>query len=154
VLLRFLLYVNTDAERRTMRPGDNYYTAARDYPATGAWNPTQHPGDRKFYTLPTERKVQLDVGATLSEVTIAYETWGTLNSDASNAVLLCHAWTGDSHAAGRATDGQPSPGWWESLIGPGLAIDTNVWFVVCTNVLGGCQGSTGPASPHPADGLP
>ena len=69
-------------------------------------------------------------------------------------MLLCHAWTGDSHAAGRATDGQPSPGWWESLIGPGLAIDTNVWFVVCTNVLGGCQGSTGPASPHPDDALP
>ena len=142
-MLRFLLYVNTDAERRTMRPGDNYYTAARDYPATGAWNSSQHPGNRQFYTLPAERKVQLDVGATLSEVTIAYETWGTLNSDASNAVLLCHAWTGDSHAAGRATDGQPSPGWWESLIGPGLAIDTNVWFVVCTNVLGGCQGSSG-----------
>ena len=153
-MLRFLLYVYTDAERRTMRPGDNYYTAARDYPATGAWNSSQHPGNRQFYTLPADRKVQLDVGATLSEVTIAYETWGTLNSDASNAVLLCHAWTGDSHAAGRATDGQPSPGWWESLIGPGLAIDTNVWFVVCTNVLGGCQGSTGPASPHPDDALP
>ena len=153
-MLRFLLCVNTDAERRTMRPGDNYYTAARDYPATGAWNSSQHPGNRQFYTLPADRKVQLDVGATLSEVTIAYETWGTLNSDASNAVLLCHAWTGDSHAAGRATDGQPAPGWWESLIGPGLAIDTNVWFVVCTNVLGGCQGSTGPASPHPDDALP
>lgn len=137
-----------------MRPGDNYYTAARDYPATGAWNSSQHPGNRQFYTLSADRKVQLDVGATLSEVTIAYETWGTLNSDASNAVLLCHAWTGDSHAAGRATDGQPSPGWWESLIGPGLAIDTNVWFVVCTNVLGGCQGSTGPASLHPDDAMP
>ena len=55
-----------------MRPGDNYYTAARDYPATGAWNPTRHPGDRKFYTLPTDRKVQLEVGETLSDVTIAY----------------------------------------------------------------------------------
>ena len=83
MLLRFLLYVYTDAERRAMRPGDNYYTAAHDYPATGAWNPSQHPGNRKFYTLPADRKVQLDVGATLSEVTIAYETWGTQQCSAA-----------------------------------------------------------------------
>ena len=126
----------------------------RDYPPTGAWHVGDHPGERKFFTLPDDRKVALDVGASLSSVTIAYETWGTLNSDASNAILLCHAWTGDSHAAGPASDGHPAPGWWEGLIGDGLAIDTTKWFVVCSNVLGGCQGSTGPASPHPDDGLP
>ena len=126
----------------------------RDYPPTGAWQMGDHPGERKFFTLPEGRKVALDVGASLSSVTIAYETWGTLNSDASNAILLCHAWTGDSHAAGPASDGHPAPGWWEGLIGDGLAIDTSKWFVVCSNVLGGCQGSTGPASPHPEDGLP
>ncbi|NDB06830.1 MAG: homoserine O-acetyltransferase, partial [Acidimicrobiia bacterium] len=80
--------------------------------------------------------------------------WGSLNSDASNAILLCHAWTGDSHVAGRAGEGHPTPGWWEGAVGPGLAIDTNQFFVVCANVLGGCQGSTGPASPHPVDGKP
>ena len=85
---------------------------------------------------------------------MAYETWGTLDERASNAVLLCHAWTGDSHAAGDAGRGHPAPGWWDDLIGPGRPIDTDRWFVVCANVLGGCQGSTGPASLHPTDGHP
>ena len=96
----------------------------------------------------------LDSGKTLQSVTIAYETWGELNSDKSNAILLCHAWTGDSHAAGSAQEGQPTPGWWDGLVGSGCAIDTDKYFVVCTNSLGGCQGSTGPASPHPLDGKP
>ena len=126
----------------------------RDYPATGAWRAGEAVGTRKFFSLPTDRAVALDVGSTLTGVTVAYETWGTLASDASNAILLCHAWTGDSHAAGPADDGHPTPGWWEGLIGPGLAIDTDEFFVVCANVLGGCQGSTGPASPHPVDGRP
>lgn len=124
-----------------------------DYPATGAWNASQPVGRRQFASF-GERAVALDVGATLQDVVIAYETWGTLNADASNAVLVCHAWTGDSHVAGPADEGHPTPGWWEGLVGPGLAIDTNQWFVVCSNVLGGCQGSTGPASPHPEDGRP
>jgi homoserine O-acetyltransferase/O-succinyltransferase len=69
-------------------------------------------------------------------------------------VLLCHAWTGDSHVTGPAGRGHPEPGWWEPMVGPGRPIDTNRWFVVCANVLGGCQGTTGPASPHPVDGRP
>lgn len=125
-----------------------------DYPATGAWQPGQPVGRRSFLQLDADRPVALDCGETLRNVTIAYETWGTLNADASNAVLLCHAWTGDSHAAGPAEDGHPTPGWWEDVVGPGLAIDTERWFVVCSNVIGGCQGSTGPASPHPDDGRP
>ncbi len=124
-----------------------------DYPATGAWSAAQPVGRRRFLSL-GERAVALDVGVTLRDVTIAYETWGQLNADGSNAVLVCHAWTGDSHVAGAAEDGHPTPGWWEGLVGPGLAIDTNEWFVVCSNVLGGCQGTTGPASPHPDDGVP
>ena len=124
-----------------------------DYPATGAWLPSRAVGSRRFLSL-GEREVALDVGATLRDVTIAYETWGTLNDERSNAILVCHAWTGDSHVAGPAEEGHPTPGWWEGIVGPGLAIDTNRWYVVCSNVLGGCQGTTGPASPHPLDGQP
>ena len=125
-----------------------------DYPATGAWYDGAAFGTRKFLEFPNDRPVALDSGKTLQQVTIAYETWGQLNSDKSNAILLCHAWTGDSHAAGSAQDGQPTPGWWDGLVGSGCAIDTDKYFVVCTNSLGGCQGSTGPASPHPLDGKP
>ena len=125
-----------------------------DYPATGAWYNGAAFGTRKFLEFPNDRPVALDSGKTLQQVTIAYETWGELNSDKSNAILLCHAWTGDSHAAGSAQDGQPTPGWWDGLVGSGCAIDTEKYFVVCTNSLGGCQGSTGPASPHPLDGKP
>ncbi|GGP83482.1 homoserine O-acetyltransferase [Saccharothrix coeruleofusca] len=84
---------------------------------------------------------------------IAYETWGTLNADRSNAVLVEHALTGDSHVAGPAEPGHPTPGWWDALVGPGKALDTDRWFVVAPNVLGGCQGTTGPWETAP-DGLP
>ena len=117
-------------------------------PATGAWQPGDPLGDRRLFDL--GRPLALDSGATLSGVVLAYETWGTLNDDASNAILINHAWTGDSHAAGTTSE----PGWWQGLVGPGRAIDTDRFYVVCSNVLGGCQGSTGPASPHPDDGLP
>lgn len=118
-----------------------------DLPATGAWRPGDPAGDRRFHTLPTDRPLQLESGAHLDRVDVAYETWGTLAPSGDNAVLVCHALTGDSHAAGR-------DGWWEGLIGPGRAIDTDRWFVVCSNVLGGCQGTTGPASVDPATGRP
>ena len=86
-------------------------------------------------------------------MTVAYETWGTLAPDASNAVLVLHALTGDSHAAGPAGPGHGDVGWWDGIIGPGAPIDTDRFFVVCPNVLGGCQGTTGPASDAP-DGRP
>lgn len=101
----------------------------------------------------------VDSGAVISDATIAYETWGTLNQDASNAVLVLHALTGDTHAAhGEAPEGASDlerraaeeEGWWEGLIGPGAAIDTDQYFVVCPNIIGGCYGSTGPSSPAPA----
>jgi homoserine O-acetyltransferase len=91
----------------------------------------------------------LEGGGLLPEVTVAYETWGTPNAQRSNAVLVLHALTGDSHAAGPAGPGHPTPGWWEGMIGPGAAIDTDRYFVVCPNVLGGCQGTTGPSSRGP-----
>jgi homoserine O-acetyltransferase len=89
----------------------------------------------------------------LPGVRLAYETWGTLAADRSNAVLVLHALTGDSHAAGDAGPGHPTAGWWDALIGRGRPIDTAHWYVVAPNVLGGCQGSTGPAARAP-DGRP
>ena len=98
--------------------------------------------------------VQMVAGGTLGPITVAYETWGRLSPTADNAVLVCHALTGDSHAAGPAGHGHPQLGWWNPIIGPGRAIDTVRYFVVCPNVLGGCQGTTGPASIDPATGRP
>jgi homoserine O-acetyltransferase len=82
-------------------------------------------------------------------VTVAYETWGTLNAARDNVVLVEHALTGDSHVDGEAGPGHASPGWWPGLLGPGRPIDTTQWFVIAANVLGGCQGTTGPSSPAP-----
>src|SRR6478672_1422616 len=121
---------------------------------SGAWLPGDPPGHRQFLVLPPDRPFALERGGTLSDVTVAYETWGTLDERAGNAVLLCHAWTGDSHVTGPAGRGHPEPGWWESMVGAGRPIDTDRYFVVCANILGGCQGTTGPASPHPDDGRP
>lgn len=91
--------------------------------------------------------LDLDNGATLAPVEIAYEAWGELNSARSNAILILHAFSGDSHAGGHG-------GWWEAMIGPGRAFDTDRYFIVCSNVLGGCRGTTGPASLNPASGKP
>ncbi len=101
--------------------------------------------------MATDRPFVLEGGSLLTDITIAYETWGELAPDAANAVLVCHALTGDSHASGGVHPGHPTPGWWDGLIGPSRAIDTDRYFVVCVNVLGGCQGSTGPASLDAAD---
>jgi len=97
--------------------------------------------------------ISLDSGATLAPVEVAYETYGRLNTDHSNAILITHAFTGDAHAAGISHEGG-KPGWWDSMIGPGKAFDTNRYFVICSNVLGGCQGTTGPGSMNPATGRP
>jgi len=123
-------------------------------PASGAWRPGDPAGGRQFLTFAEERPFVLEGGGQLRRVTVAYETWGDLDAEASNAVLVCHALTGDSHAAGRSGPGHPTEGWWAPLIGPGRALDTDRLFVVCVNVLGGCQGSTGPSSIDAATGSP
>ena len=93
----------------------------------------------------------LESGATLGPVEVAYETYGTLNADKSNAIYVCHALTGDAHAAGH--HGDPARrGWWDTMIGPGKPVDTDRFFVICSNLLGGCQGTTGPGSVNPATG--
>jgi len=93
--------------------------------------------------------LQLCCGSVLKNIDVAYETYGALNSDASNAVLICHALTGSSHAAGKHKEDDKKPGWWDSMIGPGKAFDTNEYFIVCSNILGSCYGTTGPASINP-----
>ena len=102
-------------------------------------------------TFAIEDDLKLSSGKTLSNVELAYETYGDLNSTKSNAVLVCHALTGDAHAAG-THGGKKKPGWWDMVIGPGKALDTEKYFVICSNVLGGCKGSTGPASINPKTG--
>src|SRR5690625_2437778 len=119
-------------------------------PASGAWRQGDPVGRRHFAEL---GPLHLEAGGRLPEVRLAYETWGTLNARGDNAILIEHALTGDSHVAGPEGNGHPTAGWWADLVGPGLAIDTNRHFVVAANVLGGCQGSTGPSSPAP-DGSP
>ena len=87
-------------------------------------------------------RLELDSGVTLTPVEVAYETYGELNAARSNAILIVHAFSGDAHAAGEG-------GWWSSMIGPGKAFDTDKYFVICSNVLGGCRGTTGPGSINP-----
>ena len=117
----------------------------------GVWQTGDDPGRRTFVQLNGDGGggFEFEGGGSLLEVTVAYETWGELDSDRNNAILVLHALTGDSHAAGPVGPGHPTAGWWDGLIGPGAAIDTNRFFVVCPNVLGGCQGTSGPASQGP-----
>ena len=97
--------------------------------------------------------VALESGAVLSSVEVAYETYGELNGARSNAILILHAFSGDAHAAGVGAE-SGKPGWWDSMVGPGKAFDTESYFVICSNVLGGCQGTTGPQSMNPQTGAP
>lgn len=123
-------------------------------PVTGAWRDGDPPGRRQFVTLFESRSHVLEAGGHLAPVTVAYETWGTLTAARDNAVLVLHALTGDSHASGPAGPGHIETGWWNDIVGPGKAVDTNRFFVVCPNVLGGCQGTTGPASLDPVTQTP
>ncbi len=144
--------MNDADEARPTVPG---HAPPAALPVTGAWRPGDHPGRRRFLAISVDRPFVLEGGGVIEGgIDVAYETWGELATDASNAVLVCHALTGDSHVSGPPVTGHTGPGWWPSTVGPGLAVDTDRWFVVCANVLGGCQGTTGPASPHPADGRP
>jgi len=106
----------------------------------------------KRFTFATDSKFILESGRSLGPITVAYETYGRLSPEKDNAVLIPHALTGDSHCASHHEGDEP--GWWENLVGPGKAIDTERYFVICPNVLGGCQGTTGPASINPETGRP
>jgi homoserine O-acetyltransferase len=107
---------------------------------------------QKTLILDVEEPLALDSGRTLGPTTIAYQTWGALNAERSNAILIFHALSGDAHVAGEHEDDRA--GWWDLMVGPGLAFDTDRFFIMCANVLGGCKGSTGPSSINPATGKP
>jgi len=108
--------------------------------------------DYFHFALPPHELV-LENGVKLGPITVAYETYGTLNEQRSNAILILHALSGDAHAAG-FHKGDEKPGWWDDMIGPGKAFDTNKYFIICSNVLGGCKGTTGPSSVNPKTGKP
>ncbi|MEJ2201792.1 MAG: alpha/beta hydrolase [Desulfuromonadaceae bacterium] len=97
-------------------------------------------------------ELQLESGRLLGPLTLAYETYGSLNRDRSNVILVTHAWTGDAHAAGKNSPEDPKPGWWDDMIGPGKVLDTDRYFVLCSNTIGSCKGSTGPTSINPRTG--
>jgi homoserine O-acetyltransferase/O-succinyltransferase len=124
----------------TLDPG----AGARHAPAQGALGKLHH----------SIGCFEPELGGELQEVTLAYETWGDLDAAGENAVLIVHALTGDSHAAGEQEPAYKRGGWWSPMVGPGRAIDTENCFVICSNVLGGCYGSTGPTSPDPESGRP
>ena len=107
--------------------------------------------ETKYYHI--EETIELDSGKVLENVDVAYETYGELNKEKSNAILICHALTGDAHAAGWHK-GDRKAGWWEIVIGPGKALDSEKYFIICSNVLGGCKGTTGPSSINPETGKP
>ncbi len=119
-------------------------------PLDSGQTPAHDPGGLSV-VLGQDRPIPLDCGDELSHVTVGYQTYGRLNADKSNAILLCHALTGDHYVA----DPHPitgKPGWWTDLVGPGLLFDTDRYFLICSNVLGGCMGTTGPAEINPATG--
>jgi len=134
---------------RTADRGDETTVPAQRRP-DGAWRDDDPVGERQFVHI---GDVELERGGVLPDVRIAYETWGRLNDAGDNVVLVEHALTGDSHVVGEAGPGHASPGWWNSLIAGGGPVDPDEWFVIASNVLGGCQGSTGPSTPAP-DGRP
>lgn len=117
--------------------------------STALWRDGDHPGERRFVSI---GRLELESGESLPDVVLAYETWGRLSPERGNAVLVEHALTGDSHVVGEAGPGHPTAGWWPGLIGQGAPLDDD-YFVIAINVLGGCQGSTGPGSAAP-DGRP
>lgn len=115
-------------------------------PVSGAWQDGDPVGNRQFVLI---GDVVTEQGDRIPNARIAYETFGTLNAAGDNAILIAHALTGDSHIMGPAGPGHPTDGWWDDVVGDGKPLDTTQWFVVVPNVLGGCQGSTGPASLAP-----
>jgi homoserine O-acetyltransferase/O-succinyltransferase len=109
--------------------------------------------ETKYFTFAETQGFKLESGRTLGPITLAYETYGSLNAGKTNAILVMHAFSGNSHVAGPVT-GDQDPAWWDFMVGPDKALDTDKYFVICINVIGGCKGSTGPSSINPKTGKP
>ena len=140
--------IETDAWAADEGPREN-----APIPASAAWREGDHPGRRQFVTL-GDLPLEADPLGTLPNAVLAYETWGELNAARDNAIYVAHALTGDSHVWGPAEPGHHTGGWWHAMVGEGKPLDPARHFIVSANVIGGCQGSTGPASAHPEDGKP
>jgi len=125
---------------------------SQDEPQSDVANSVGIVEARQAILFSAEKPLRFRIGTELTSVNVAYETYGELNERKDNAVYVCHALTGDAHAAGRHAADDEKPGWWDGFIGPGKALDTNKYFVICANVLGGCQGTTGPGSVNPSTG--
>jgi len=128
--------------------------AAGPVPATGDQDGVGIVATQFFTFAEPPNELVLESGVKLGPITLAYETYGALNEDCSNAILITHALSGDAHVAGRHTAADEKPGWWDLMVGPGRPFDTDKYFVICSNVLGGCRGSTGPSSINPETGRP
>ena len=109
---------------------------------------------RTIRVVEQDKPLRLECGKTLGPIDVAYETYGEINERGDNAVLICHALSGNAHVAGFNSHDDKKPGWWDIMVGPGKGIDTNKYFVICSNFLGGCSGTTGPGSINPATGRP
>lgn len=140
--------IETDAWAADEGPGPG-----APIPASAAWREGDHPGRRQFVQI-GDLALEADPAGVLPDVRMAYETWGQLNPAGDNAVYVAHALTGDSHVFGPAESGHLTGGWWNAMVGVGKPIDPTRHFIVSANVVGGCQGTTGPASAHPSDGKP
>ncbi len=111
--------------------------------------------ETKYFTFAEPpNELQLECGRKLGPITLAYETYGEMNADKSNCILILHALSADAHAAGRHHPDDRKPGWWDNMIGPGKAFDPRKYYIICSNIIGGCKGSTGPSSINPATGKP
>jgi len=109
---------------------------------------------KTMQVVESDNPVRLECGKTLGPIEVAYETYGELNKAGDNAILICHALSGNAHVAGKNSPDDKNPGWWDIMVGPGKGIDTNKYFVICSNFLGGCGGTTGPGSTNPMTGKP
>jgi homoserine O-acetyltransferase/O-succinyltransferase len=126
-------------------------TAARD--ASSRAREADEPSDSLLVRFGADKPLKLDAGVSLSPFQVAYKTYGTLNQERTNAILVCHALTGDQYVASQHPVTK-KPGWWETMVGPGKPIDTERYFIICANVIGACMGSTGPSSTNPSTGKP
>lgn len=148
-------YLKRFREAKAALRGSNrerYVVNLQAVQATGHKREADQPSSQ-VVRFGVEAPLKLDCGVALAPFQVAYQTYGALNADRSNAILVCHALTGDQHVA-NANPVTGKPGWWDIMVGPGKPIDTNRYFVICSNVLGGCLGTTGPSSTNPATGQP